>query len=60
MGEDEDKRTGYDTLDFVGDVLSTVAEVIVIEAVADVVITAASVAGEVACAVAEGIADSLG
>lgn len=60
MDEDEDERTGYNTLDFVGDVLNTVAEVMVIEAVAEVLIASASVAGEVACAVAEGIADSLG
>jgi hypothetical protein len=56
--EDEDERNEYSTLDFVGDVLNTVAEVMVIEAVAEVLVATASVAGEVACSVIEGIVNS--
>ena len=59
MGETEERNTKHPVLNFVDDVLESVAEVIILEAIAEVLVASISVAGEVAVAMIDGISSSI-
>lgn len=56
--EEETPQKPYTTLDFLGDVCEAVTEAIVIEAAVEILATSASVLGEVAVSVIDGIVNS--